>query len=179
MLLATARAGNVIGGGDWAADRLVPDLIRAAGKGEVEPLRSPDAVRPWQHVLEPLSGYLELGRRLFAGERECASAWNFGPAEEEAVTVGEAAALLKRHWPKVEFRFAPPPDAPHEAKLLRLDCGKAERELGWRGVWSTEEAFRRTAGWYRNYYETGRIDTEADIAAYCADAARKGLIWTK
>lgn len=178
VLLATARAGNVIGGGDWAADRLVPDLVRAAAKGEVEPLRSPDAVRPWQHVLEPLSGYLELGRRLLVGEKACADAWNFGPAEEQAVTVGEAAELLRRFWPKVEFRFAPQPGAPHEAKLLRLDCAKAERELNWRGVWSTEEAFRHTAGWYRDYYETGRVDTAADLAAYCSDAARRGLSWT-
>ena len=178
VLLATARAGNVIGGGDWAADRLVPDLIRAAAKGETESLRSPDAVRPWQHVLEPLSGYLELGRRLFRGETACADAWNFGPAEEEAVTVGEAAELLKRSWPKIAFRFAPPPGAPHEAKLLRLDCSKAERGLGWRGVWSTGEAFRHTAGWYRDYYETGRVDTGADLDAYCADAVRKGLSWT-
>ena len=178
VLLATARAGNVIGGGDWAADRLVPDLVRAAARGEVEPLRSPDAVRPWQHVLEPLSGYLELGRRLLQGEKACADAWNFGPAEEQAVTVGEAAELLRRFWPKIEFRFAPPPDAPHEAKLLRLDCTKAECELGWRGVWSTEEAFRHTSEWYRDYYETGRIGTAADLAAYFADAVRGGFKWT-
>ncbi len=179
ILLATARAGNVIGGGDWAEDRLIPDLVRAAERGEVEPLRSPDAVRPWQHVLEPLSGYLELGRRLFAGDAACADAWNFGPAESEAVTVGEAAANMKRFWDRVEYRFAPPPGAPHEAKLLRLDCGKAERGLGWHGVWNVEETFRRTAGWYRDYYETGRIGTMADLDAYTSDALRKGLAWTR
>ena len=165
-------------GGDWAADRLVPDLVRAAAAGAVEPLRSPSAVRPWQHVLEPLGGYLLLGQRLLEGDAAAASAWNFGPETADALTVGEVAALMNRFWPRVGFRFAPPADAPHETKLLRLDCTKAARDLGWRGVWNAEECIRRTAGWYRGYYDSGRINTAADLEAYVADAARKGLSWT-
>ena len=168
----------MIGGGDWAADRLVPDLVRAAAAGAVEPLRSPSAVRPWQHVLEPLGGYLLLGQRLLEGDAAAASAWNFGPETADALTVGEVAALMNRFWPRVGFRFAPPADAPHETKLLRLDCTKAARDLGWRGVWNAEECIRRTAGWYRGYYDSGRINTAADLEAYVADAARKGLSWT-
>ena len=85
---------------------------------------------------------------------------------------------MNRFWPRVGFRFAPPADAPHETKLLRLDCTKAARDLGWRGVWNAEECIRRTAGWYRGYYDSGRINTAADLEAYVADAARKGLSWT-
>lgn len=178
-LLATARAGNVIGGGDWAADRLIPDLVRAAARGECEPLRSPDAVRPWQHVLEPLGGYLLLGQRLFEGETQVATGWNFGPAENDALTVGEVAAQMKRFWPRVEFRFAPQPDAPHETKLLQLNCAKAERELHWHGVWSAGEAIRRTAEWYRDFYETGAVDTAADLDGYLAAAAERGVVWMR
>ena len=177
ILLGTARAGNVIGGGDWAADRLVPDLVRAAAAGTIEPLRSPDAVRPWQHVLEPLGGYLLLGQRLYEGDRRAASGWNFGPAPADALTVGEVAARLKSFWPQVGFRFAPQADAPHETKLLQLDCSKAERELAWHGVWSAGEAIRRTAEWYRDFYSRGRISTAADIDAYLASAAERGLPW--
>lgn len=177
ILLGTARAGNVIGGGDWAADRLVPDLVRAAAAGKIEPLRSPDAVRPWQHVLEPLGGYLLLGQRLYEGDRRTASGWNFGPAPADALTVGEVAARLKSFWPQVGFRFAPQADAPHETKLLQLDCSKAERELAWHGVWSAGEAIRRTAEWYRDFYCRGQINTAADIDAYLASAAERGLSW--
>ena len=178
-LLASARAGNVLGGGDWAEDRLVPDLMRGAAKGETALIRNPASVRPWQHVLESLSGYLALGERLLAGEAEFSDGWNFGPADGKAVTVGEAAEAMRREWSDIRVEFAPHADAPHEAKLLRLDCSKAAKKLKWRGVWTAEECFRRTARWYRDFYRQGRIDTAEDLLDYCRDAEKAGSSWTK
>ncbi len=177
-LLASVRAGNVVGGGDWAEDRLVPDLARAAAAGAELEIRSPGAVRPWQHVFEPLTGYLALGARLLAGEEYFASAWNFGPEEGDARSVGDVAVLFAAAWPRARFRFNPPPDAPHEAGLLMLNCAKAKRELGWHGVWTPEECFAFTARSYRDYYEKKQINTAEDFAAYCRDAHAKGLPWT-
>ena len=178
-LLASARAGNVLGGGDWAEDRLVPDLMRGAAKGEAALIRNPGSTRPWQHVLESLSGYLALGAGLLAGAADLADGWNFGPADGRSVTVGEAAESLRREWPDIRFEFAPPSEAPHEAKLLKLDCSKAERVLKWHGVWDAEECFRRTAGWYRDFYRNGRIDTADDLRDYLQAAREAGLAWTK
>ena len=176
-LVASARAGNVIGGGDWAADRLVPDLMRSAAAHREEALRNPDAVRPWQHVLEPLSGYLQLAGKLYEGKTEFADAWNFGPAPTAAGTVKEAAAALQRSWPEVRFRAAGDPDAPHEARLLRLDCSKAQSLLHWHGVWEPETAFRRTAEWYRDFYLEHKINTDADFDAYFDSAAAADMEW--
>ena len=178
-LLASARAGNVLGGGDWAEDRLVPDIMRGAAKGEAALIRNPASVRPWQHVLESLSGYLALGERLLAGTADFADGWNFGPAAGEPVTVGEAAEALRREWPDIKLVSAPPAEAPHEAKLLRLDCSKAERRLKWRGVWTPKECFRRTARWYRDFYRKGRLDTADDLREYFRAAEEAGLAWTK
>ncbi len=178
-LIASARAGNVIGGGDWAADRLVPDLIRSAAAGKVEEIRSPDAIRPWQHVLEPLSGYLLLGQKLFQGETEYASAWNFGPCGNGQITVQEAAEALSKAWPAIQFRPNPPPDAPHEAGILKLDCTKAREKLYWHGVWDNEKCFTRTAEWYRDYYARAQVNTPADLDEYMRDAVSGGLSWTK
>ena len=178
-LIASGRAGNVLGGGDWAEDRLIPDLMRAASRGETAVVRNPGSVRPWQHVLEPLSGYLALGAGLLAGETRFSGGWNFGPADDRAVTVGEAAAALAREWVKIRFTAAPVAGAPHEARLLRLDCSKAQRELAWHGVWSSEECFRRTAVWYRRFYEDGKVATAEDHRAYIADARKQGLAWTR
>ncbi len=177
VLIASARAGNVIGGGDWAADRLVPDLMRTASRGGTAELRSPDAVRPWQHVLEPLSGYLLLGARLFAGDAGCAEAWNFGPEASGALSVAQAAGLLARHWDAVQYRAAAPKENPHEAKILRLDCTKAHEKLNWHPVWNAETAFRRTAEWYRDFYEEKQVNTIADRECYIADAKAAGAVW--
>jgi CDP-glucose 4,6-dehydratase len=129
--LASVRAGNVIGGGDWAADRLVPDLVRAFERGEAPVIRAPDAVRPWQHVLEALGGYLMLGERLLAGERRLADAWNFGPADSDAQPVRWIVERMRGAW-----QDAPAPQivcggGPHEAGLLRLDTSRARGALGW------------------------------------------------
>ncbi|PJA74048.1 CDP-glucose 4,6-dehydratase [bacterium CG_4_9_14_3_um_filter_65_15] len=178
VLLASCRAGNVIGGGDWGRDRLLPDIMRAAGEGRPTPIRNPGATRPWQHVLEPLSGYLEIGRRLLSGEADCAEAWNFGPDDEHPLTVAEVAAASKRVWDRVEI--VPDGDTlehPHEAKLLQLDCAKARQRLGWRPVWDTTTAIERAVAWYRNFAEQGVVGSEADLDHYLEAATAAGLPW--
>jgi len=177
-LLASARAGNVIGGGDWARDRLVPDLMRAAAKGTVSEIRSPRSTRPWQHVLEPLSGYLLLGEKLFAGKKEFAEGWNFGPDNDGIITVEETARALARHWSEIGFRLNPPKEQPHEAALLRLDCSKARYRLDWHGVLTPEETFAMTSDWYRRFYREKKVDTFEQIRQYTATAAERGLKWT-
>ncbi len=152
VAVATARAGNVFGGGDWAEDRLIPDLAAAAGRGDVAVLRNPLAIRPWQYVLEPLHGYLLLGRALVERGSAAAEGWNFGPALGDTLTVREIASRLARVWDRVQVRDAPDPAAVHEAPTLTLDAGKAGRELGWKPLLSLDEALTRTASWYRDAF---------------------------
>lgn len=147
--VASVRAGNAIGGGDFAADRLIPDLMRAVVRGGVATLRSPEAVRPWQHVLEPIRGYLMLGRALVERGQAVAGAWNFAPAEQDMVTVREVAARLEARWPELRVGAGSAPPDTHEAHQLRLDAGKAARLLGWHPVLSLDEALSLTADWYR------------------------------
>lgn len=173
--LATARAGNVIGGGDWSEDRLVPDFIRAASAGQPLTLRHPDAVRPWQHVLEPLSGYLRLGQALLAGE-PVEGAWNFGPSGDATLSVRTLAEAFISRWPGTTLSVDPGPH-PHEAAQLRLDCGKATRELGWRPVWNAATTVERTVAWYRAQASHGELATGADLARYSDDARHAGLEW--
>lgn len=146
--IATARAGNVIGGGDWAPHRLVPDLLQAFTKGEEARLRNAQAVRPWQHVLEPLAGYLILAKQLW-DDRSRACAWNFGPEQEDCVSVAELAALLGRLWPGGGRHTIQASPFPHEAGLLRLDASRAKQLLGWKPRWHLEEALRQTMEWHQ------------------------------
>lgn len=149
-LLASARAGNVIGGGDWSADRLVPDMIRAFSAGEAVTLRSPQSVRPWQHVLEPVAGYLMLAQQLLEGNSAFAQGWNFGPGDEDTVTVAEVAAILAHHWGEGAAVTIDPSAADlHEATLLRLDCSQARQLLRWRPRWSLHTALSRVCDWHR------------------------------
>jgi CDP-glucose 4,6-dehydratase len=173
--LATARAGNVIGGGDWAEDRLVPDAVRAATLGQVLRIRHPSATRPWQHVLEPLSGYLLLGQRLLAGDG-CSEAWNFGPGPAGELSVMRLGELVMARWPAVEIRLDAGP-RPHEAGVLRLDARKARTRLGWRPLWPVEEAVARTVDWYRAFLESGEPRTGEDLDAYVARARRDAEEW--
>jgi CDP-glucose 4,6-dehydratase len=146
--VATARAGNVIGGGDWAPDRLVPDFLRSLDAGQEVVIRSPDATRPWQHVLEPLSGYLMLAERLWKGGAECDGAWNFGPALEDAKPVRWIVERLCAGVPGASWRVDLAPQ-PHEARALTLDSAKARDRLGWRPRWGIERALDRTLAWHR------------------------------
>jgi CDP-glucose 4,6-dehydratase len=148
--IATARAGNVIGGGDWSEDRLVPDMIRALGSHEMVSLRNPHAIRPWQHVIEPLCGYLILAERLFLEGRRWASSWNFGPFPKDALEVYQVADRIVRYWGSGEWEARPQASAPHETVDLRLDSMKAREILGWRPRLSLDDAFRLTVDWYRS-----------------------------
>jgi CDP-glucose 4,6-dehydratase len=177
-LLATARAGNVIGGGDWSEDRLIPDLARAVAAGSALEIRSPDATRPWQHVLESLSAYLLLGQMLLQGDRSCEGAWNFGPAPGSGVTVTDVLARLREFWPGVEWRTTSQPQ-PREAQSLSLDSSKARAHLGWRPVWSLDVALRATAEWYRRYYLDQQTESRSQLLRYVVHAREAGLEWAR
>lgn len=174
--VATARAGNVIGGGDWSQDRLVPDLVRAMAAGGTLEIRSPAAVRPWQHVLESLSGYLLLGQHLLAGDAAAARAWNFGPAAQDACTVQAVLEKLQSHWPQVAWRTSAGAH-PHEATLLQLDSSLAQERLGWRPVWALDEALLHTAQWYRAWLGDATVASRSQFASYTQAAADAGLPW--
>lgn len=168
--VATARAGNVIGGGDWATDRLVPDFFRAIEAGQSLAIRSPGAVRPWQHVLEPLAGYIMLAERLLT-HSDAAESWNFGPEEADAHTVGWMADRLCTQIPGARWDHVRG-NQPHEAQRLSLDSSKARRRLGWRPRWNLEQALSRTVAWHlawRDGADMGAV-TETQIAAYEAAA---------
>ncbi|HEX8207842.1 MAG TPA: CDP-glucose 4,6-dehydratase [Solirubrobacteraceae bacterium] len=172
--LATARAGNVIGGGDWGADRLLPDVMRAAQGGGAVELRSPSAVRPWQHVLNPLAGYLVLAQALAGDPEAFADAWNFGPAVDDALTVRELVGRIGMLWGSEIPVATQPGEHPAETATLRLDSTRARVRLGWRPVWDLDEGLHAIVDWYRAY-ERGadlRETSLAQIAAYEAAARR-------
>ncbi len=186
---ATARAGNAIGGGDWAHERIIPDCVRAWVQNEAVSLRNPHATRPWQHVLEPLSGYLCLGAKLFSQEAgrcvQHGQAYNFGPSPHVVQTVLNAVEALSLHWKG--FRYHHDRDAPsalHESTLLKLCCDKALSHLQWRAVLDFEESIRYTAEWYRAYYgNEGKKGqhmaalTFGQIAAYTNMAEQREIAW--
>ena len=178
VLLAVARAGNVIGGGDWAEDRLIPDIIRASLNGTPTEIRSPDAVRPWQHVLEPLSGYLLLGQKLMERNQKFAEAFNFGPLVHEELTVGEVVEFMQNQWEKVNYIIKKPDVVLHESCLLKLDCTKANNELCWKPIWSTEEGLKRTISWYRNFYENNNLSTRDDLVNFIENATKQKVDWS-
>lgn len=147
--VATVRAGNVIGGGDWAADRIVPDAMRAFSHGQTLEVRNPAAVRPWQHVLEPLSGYMLLAESLCDDASHWSGAWNFGPDEACDLSVAEVADEVCRYWPGASWRSSAQSNAPHEAGYLKLDCSKARQVLRWQPRLTFSEAIQMTVAWYR------------------------------
>jgi CDP-glucose 4,6-dehydratase len=153
--LATARAGNVIGGGDWAKDRLIPDCVRALCQGKPIVLRNPQSTRPWQHVLEPLSGYLTLAAGLFKESERFSGSWNFGPVEAEHVTVGELAERFVTAWGSGRIEVAAQTSGAHEAHLLRLTIDKAAFEMHWMPVLTGSVAIDWTASWYNAWYSGG------------------------
>ena len=169
--LATVRAGNVIGGGDWAKDRIITDVVCHLQAGQAVPVRSPRAVRPWQHVLEPLGGYLTLAAQMLQSDDPAwCDAWNFGPLPGEDIPVRRLVELFVQAWGEGSWQDVSDPQEPHEAGVLRLCIDKAIDQLGWRPRWSVAEAVRRTAEWYRRFYAGSWPDTLAacrqDIEAY-------------
>jgi CDP-glucose 4,6-dehydratase len=147
--LATARAGNVIGGGDWAEDRLIPDVLRAIGSGQSVNIRNPQATRPWQHVLEPLSGYLILAEKLYTHGQTFAEAFNFGPAEEGTKTVQWIVEQLTQIWGNGACWQLDSGSHPHEAHNLKLDCSKAREMLGWQPNWNITQALEAIIIWHK------------------------------
>jgi CDP-glucose 4,6-dehydratase len=171
--VATARAGNVIGGGDWGEDRLVPDAMRAALAGRPVQVRNPAATRPWQHALNPLSGYLLLAQRLHSGADDAAGAWNFGPADEDTRTVGWITERLAALWPGgIDVTGTTELEAPAEAAVLKLDSSRARARLGWQPGWGLEDGLRAVVEWYAAHGAAGdmREVTLGQIREFAAAA---------
>lgn len=164
--LASVRAGNVIGGGDWAKDRIIPDCIRALEEGKEVEIRSPKSIRPWEHVLEPLSGYLLLGQKLVENPTRYADGWNFGPHLDSIVTVWEIGEKVVENYGKGELKDISNPNELHEAKLLALDIAKARFELGWKPTLNINETIEMTVEWYREY-------KNKDVYDLCVEQIKK------
>lgn len=179
--IASARAGNVIGGGDWAADRIVPDCVRAWSANEAVELRNPHSTRPWQHVLEPLSGYLSLAKAMSERPEMHGEPFNFGPQAQQNHSVLELVQKMAQHWDRVRWQDVSQSAAgPYESGLLKLNCDKALHYLNWQAVMGFEDTVRLTAEWYRAYYQkpTQIADTtNTQIAAYTAIAKQHGMAW--
>lgn len=171
VLIATARGGNIIGGGDWSRDRIVPDFVRAAVSGAPLTLRNPDAVRPWQHVLALVHGYLVLASRLIEGDQTCAEAWNFGPRDSDAVPVRELVNRLGKVWRRPEIKHMT--GTFPETHFLRLDSAKARSRLGWQPALDFADAVTLTAEWYREFY--ARPSSAEELTAAQIDRYRRQL----
>jgi len=156
---ATARAGNVIGGGDWANNRIIPDCIRAIEANLPIKLRNPKATRPWQHVLEPINGYLMLGALLYSNPSAYSGAWNFGPSTSEVRTVSQVANDIIKYIGKGSIEIEKTQEHQHEANLLQLNCDKAKQILGWSPRWDSMKTISSTAKWYKVYLEGGDIES--------------------
>ena len=156
--IASVRAGNVIGGGDWALDRIIPDCIRDLEKDKPIEIRSPRSIRPWQHVLEPLGGYLLLAKKMWEDPTKYCEAWNFGPRTESIADVWEVASKVIENYGKGKLKDVSDPNALHEAKLLMLDINKAKFKLGWEPKMNLDETIRMTIDWYKNYHREDALD---------------------
>lgn len=182
--IGIGRAGNVIGGGDWAIDRIIPDCVRAWSTGEVVSLRSPDATRPWQHVLEPLSGYLNLAMALKESCSLHGQPFNFGPLAQQNHSVGELVAAMTKYWDKVQWLDGSTQySGPNESGLLKLNCDKALHFLRWQPTWDFEDTVSETVSWYREYYDSPDKSIAdfslKQIKKYGLSAQLKGLEWSQ
>ena len=169
--LSSGRAGNVIGGGDWAADRLIPDILRAFEKQQPVVIRNPKATRPWQHVLEPLSGYLVLAQSLCEGNRNHADGWNFGPRDEDVEPVEWILEKMVNFWGEGASWQLDSSDQPHEAKYLKLDISKARLQLGWQPTWRLEETLKKIVAWHQAWLSNEKMDIYSlkEIQSYMND----------
>jgi CDP-glucose 4,6-dehydratase len=169
IAVATARAGNVIGGGDWAKDRLVPDIMLAFENNRPASIRNPSSVRPWQHVLEPLSGYLLLAEKLCAEPATYSQAWNFGPLDDDAKSVGWVVETMAKKWGKDASWLFDEGDHPHEAHYLKLDISKSRQCLGWSPSWSLDTALDHTVEWHTAWLQ------RSDVRSQCLNQIRNYL----
>jgi CDP-glucose 4,6-dehydratase len=177
-LLATARAGNVIGGGDWSEDRLIPDLVRAMQQRRSLEVRAPGATRPWQHVLESLSGYLLLGQKLLEGQSAFAGAWNFGPDPNGDLSVCDMLQTMQRYWPEVKWHVGDVRKF-HESTLLYLDNSKARNQLRWRPIWAITASIEETISWYRANMERGEVISLLQLRRFQKAAKKASAEWAK
>jgi len=177
VLLASGRAGNVIGGGDWSEDRLIPDIVKATAINEAVLIRNPKATRPWQHVLEPLSGYLTLGWKLLKKDVSVAEGWNFGPDNHSNLQVGDIVRLSHQYWNNIQIEISKNTDEHHEANLLMLDCSKANKLLKWEAVWGIDKTIDKTINWYKEYYESSKVLSLSDLTEYVSDAKAVNILW--
>lgn len=168
MLIASVRAGNVIGGGDWAEDRILPDLMRAAFNGEAVVIRNPRSTRPWQHVLDVLAAYLLIGAKLLEGESAAAEAWNIGPESDASISVHEIVEAVKARLPQLTVELCADQSGRHESGLLQLDSSKAMKMLHWRPLWEAA-MLDRTIEWYKSYHENGEPISSHQLTAYQAE----------
>jgi len=175
-IVASCRAGNVIGGGDWAKDRLIPDIVKSTINGSPLDIRYPKAVRPWQHVLDSLSGYLCLAQKMVEDDKSVQGAWNFGPRLQDNYSVEDILTTMKSFWPELTWNIQQGKPL-HEATLLRLNCEKAQSQLYWQPVWDFSDTARYTALWYQNYYANGHVSSKEQLKQYQQDAHRKGVVW--
>ena len=178
VLVATARAGNVIGGGDWSEDRLVPDLIRSVQSKKKLTIRYPESTRPWQHVLDSLNGYLMLGHELLSKKSEYADSWNFGPNQASNLNVNDFLTKFRTEWPEISWRVEDKPK-PHEGSLLYLDNSKSKLFLKWAPVYDINKTVSSTVDWYRSYVYDKKIITNEQYEDYINLANKKNYSWIK
>lgn len=174
-LLASVRGGNVIGGGDWSNDRIIPDIVKSIYKNELLDIRNPESIRPWQYVLDCLSGYLLLGEKLLASKREYSGSWNFGPLNLEQLKVKDILLIAKKYWPKIDVKFGP--SNLHETNKLQLNCEKAASKLKWEPIISSTEVFESTFQWYKEFYINKKIISKEQLEAYFNLAKARKTDW--
>lgn len=177
IIISSARAGNVIGGGDWSNDRLIPDIYRSIMNGVPISIRSPFSTRPWQHVLDCLSGYLLIGHKILTGDQSVGRSWNFGPEVSGNKSVEEIVSMFQTISPDISLLSAES-SGPHEAKLLFLDISDSSNLLNWKPVWDFREAVSQTAGWYNAFLANGKTISEIQLNKYLADALSSDTAWT-
>ena len=173
-LIASVRGGNVIGGGDWSEDRLIPDIVKAIVNNQTIEIRNPESVRPWQHVLDCLSGYILLGQHLLAGEKEFTGPWNFGPKESIGIKVSEIINIAQQEWEKLNVNYNS--SDLHETKMLTLDTTKAKNHLNWMPILDDKTMFNWTFQWYKAFY-TGTLSTEIQLQLYTELAKEQQVTW--
>ncbi len=179
ILLATARAGNVIGGGDWSENRIIPDIMKSAKKGSKTHIRKPEAIRPWQHVLEPLSGYLTLGQHLLLGNKKASTPFNFGPRYHDQHSVKDILSIVKKNWREVEYTFDQTKSDFKESYNLKLDSLLSKELLDWEPVWDIEQTIFHTVEWYKQFIENNKSIEKQQLNEYVLDARKKNMKWAQ